>query len=67
MTTAQILELALAAALIAGGAWLYRRRAREDSRRGSQSAVILIFVGLIMAIHGSGLLEYRPSPSEMGQ
>ena len=67
MPTAQILELALASALILGGAWLYRRRAREDSRYGSQSAVLLIFVGLIVAIHGSGLLEYRPSPSEIGR
>jgi hypothetical protein len=56
------LELALAAALILGGAWLYWRRGREDPRQGSQGAVILMFVGAIVAVHGSGLLEYRPGP-----
>ena len=63
MTTATIIELALAAALIIGGAWLYWRRGREDPRHGSQGAVILMIVGLIIAIHGSGLLEYRPTDS----
>jgi len=62
MTTATILELALAAALIVAGIILYRRRGREDSRHGSQGAVILLFIGAILAIHGSGLLEYRPYP-----
>ncbi len=65
MTTVQLLEVAAAALLIAGGAWLYIRRGRQDGSRGSQSAVILIFVGLILAIHGLGLLEYRPSESEI--
>ena len=67
MTTAKIIELAIAALLILGGAWLYWRRGREDPRHGSQGAVILMAVGAIVAIHGSGLLEYRPSPSELGQ
>jgi len=62
VTTANILELAAAAALILGGAWLYWRRGREDPRQGSQGAVILMIVGLILAIHGSGMLEYRPMP-----
>lgn len=39
---------------------LYRRRGREDSQHGSQGAVILLIIGAIMAIHGLGLLEYRP-------
>ena len=65
MPVTTILELALAAALIIGGAILYRRRGRMDGSRGSQSAVLLIFIGLILAIHGSGLLEYRPSQSEI--
>ena len=67
MTTTNILELAFAAALIAGGAWLYWRGGREDKRHGSQGAVILMFVGLIVATHGSGPLDYRPSPSELAQ
>ena len=60
MTTREIIEVALAAALIIGGGWLYFRRGAEgEARTGSQTAVILIFVGIIMAIHGLGLLEYR--------
>jgi hypothetical protein len=39
---------------------LYRRRGAEgEAQTGSQSAVILLIVGLILLIHGSGLLEYR--------
>ncbi len=55
-----VIELVVAAILIVGGIWLYRRRGREDSRQGSQGAVLLLVVGAIVAIHGSGLLEYRP-------
>jgi drug/metabolite transporter (DMT)-like permease len=65
LSVTEILELLLAAALIVGGAVLYRRRGRMDGSRGSQSAVILIFIGLILAIHGLGLMEYRPSQSEI--
>ena len=60
MTTIQIIELAIAAALIGGGAWLQFRRGKADPNHGSQGAVILIVIGAIMAIHGLGLLEYRP-------
>jgi Na+/H+ antiporter NhaD/arsenite permease-like protein len=66
VTAAQIIEVAVAAALIAGAIILYRRRGRADPRHGSQSAVLLLVVGLIMAIHGLGLLEYRPSAGELG-
>ncbi len=63
MSTAPPLELVLAAALIVGGIFLYRRRGAEGaSRTGSQSAVLLMFIGAILAIPGSGLLEYRPWP-----
>ena len=64
MTPLTILELALAAALILAGIWLYRRRGRDDARHGSQGAVILLVIGAIMAIHGLGLLDYRPMGSE---
>jgi hypothetical protein len=67
MTTLQLIEVAVAAALILGGAWLYIRRGRQDGSRGSQSAVILIFIGLILAIHGLGLMEYRPSEGEIAR
>ena len=60
MTTTQIIEVVLAAALIGGGGWLYFRRGAEgEAKTGSQTAVILMFIGIIMAIHGLGLLEYR--------
>ena len=58
-----IIELAVAALLIVGGGWLQWRGKREDSKHGSQGAVILLIVGAILAIHGLGLLEYRPSGS----
>jgi hypothetical protein len=65
MSAGTILELVAAAALIAGGIWLYRKRGRDDPNHGSQSAVLLLVVGVILAIHGLGLLDYRPSPSEV--
>jgi hypothetical protein len=64
MTLPTIVELALAAALILGGGWLQFRGHRTDPNHGSQGAVILLIVGLILAIHGLGLLEYRPMGSE---
>ena len=65
MTAVQIIELVAAVALIAGAIVLYRRRGREDPNHGSQGAVLLLIVGALMLIHGLGLLEYRPSPSEI--
>ena len=67
MTTAKVIELAIAAALIIGGAWLYWRRGKDDPSHGSQSAVILMFVGAIVAVHGLGLLEYRPTATEINR
>ena len=62
MTTTQIVELAIAVALIVAGVILYLRRGAEgETKTGSQTAVILLFIGAIVAIHGLGLLEYRPS------
>ena len=63
MPVTQMIEVLVAAALIVGGVLLYRRRGAEgEARTGSQTAVILIFIGAILAIHGLGLLEYRPVP-----
>ena len=67
MSIGTILELVAAAALIVGGVLLYRKRGRDDPNHGSQSAVLLMVIGVILAIHGLGLLEYRPSGSEFGQ
>ena len=65
MTTPQILELAAAALIIAAGIYLMRRRASEGARTGSQGGVILLLIGAMIAIHGLGLLKYRPSPGEV--
>ena len=68
MTTIEIIEVVVAAALIIGAVILYRRRGAEgEARTGSQTAVILLIIGLIVAVHGFGLMEYRPSASELGQ
>lgn len=66
MTAGAIAEVALAAVLLVGGIWLYRRNAPVDGY-GSQGAVILFVVAAILFIHGFGLLEYRPSPMELQQ
>nr|WP_294850479.1 hypothetical protein [uncultured Sphingomonas sp.] len=63
MTTGQIIELIAAAALIIGGIWMQRRRAHDGSRTGSQGGVILMVVGALVAIHGLGLMGYRPMPT----
>ena len=54
--------------LILAGVWQYRRRARDpENQYGSQSAVLLLTAGVILLIYAVGGLEYRPSPSELGQ
>jgi hypothetical protein len=60
MYLAHPITLGAGIVFLVAGILLYRRRGREDSRQGSQGAVILLFIGAIMAIHGLGLLEYRP-------
>ena len=67
MTTQQIIELVAAAALIALGVLQYRRRSAEGGQDGSQSAVLLFVAAALVLVHALGLLEYRPSPSELGQ
>ena len=64
MPITTLIELAVAALLILGGGWLQVRGRRTDPKHGSQGAVILLIIGAILAIHGLGLLEYRPTASE---
>ena len=60
VTTYELIELIVAATLILGGIFLYHRGGAEGKvRTGSQGAVLLLFIGAIIAIHGFGLLEYR--------
>jgi hypothetical protein len=65
MTALRIAELAAALAILGFGIWLYRRRAADGSSYGSQSAVILFVVAVIMGIHALGGLDYHPSVSEL--
>ena len=69
MTAREIIELVAAVAMVVAGVYLYRRRPAEgdDGQYGSQGAVILFVVAVILAIHGLGLLEYHPSAAELGQ
>ena len=64
MTTTQVIEVLVAAVLFALGVWQYRRRSAEDPNHGSQGAVILFVVAALIAMHGLGLFEYRPSAME---
>lgn len=67
MTSAQIIELIVAAAMIIGGVMMLRRRAHDGSRTGSQGGVILLLIGAMVAIHGLGLMGYRPMPSSQAE
>ena len=60
MTTGAIIEVAVAAAMTVAGIFIYRKG-------GSQGAVLLFVIAVILLIHGLGLMEYRPSASELGQ
>jgi hypothetical protein len=64
VTIVQIVQLAAAAALFAGGVALYRRRDKADSY-GSQSAVLMWAAAAILLILGSGALRYHPSEAEL--
>ena len=65
MSIGNILELVAAVALIVGAVLLYRKRGTEDPQHGSQGAVLLLVVGIIMLIHGTGQLDYHPSQAEL--
>ena len=65
MTSRDLLELALAAVLLGIGIWLYRRPSPAPDRYGSQGAVLLFIVALILGIHAWGLLDYRPTTAEI--
>jgi hypothetical protein len=67
MKPLSMVELAAAVALLAAGVWLYRRpKTPEDGADsyGSQGAVILFVVAVIIAIHAIGALNYHPSSAE---
>ena len=68
MTNREIIELAVAVGLIVLSVVVYRRKGPEgDGGYGNQGSVILLIIGVIVAIHALGLLEYRPSQGEIDQ
>jgi hypothetical protein len=65
MTVSRMIELAAAVLILVVGVWLYRRRKGADQNYGSQGAVLLFAIALIMAIHALGGLDYHPSQGEL--
>jgi hypothetical protein len=65
MTTPRLIELIAALATLVAGVWLYRRRPADGDRRGSQGAVLLFAVGVIVGIHALGGLDYHPTDGEL--
>ena len=57
-------ELAVAVLILAAGVWLYRRPKAQGDQYGSQGAVILFVVAVIMGIHAIGGLDYHPTAAE---
>jgi hypothetical protein len=69
MSPTRMIELAVAVAILGAGVWLYRRRSgpseANDGGYGSQGAVVLLVVAVIIGIHALGGLDYHPSQSEL--
>jgi hypothetical protein len=65
MTTLRMIELAAAIVILAAGIGLYRRPRPKGDGYGSQGAVILFVVALLMGIHALGGMDYRPSKAEL--
>jgi uncharacterized membrane protein YphA (DoxX/SURF4 family) len=67
----RMVEVVAAVLILGAGIWMYRRKASEgdttaeDRHYDTQGAVLLLVVAVIMAIHGLGGLDYRPSASEL--
>ncbi len=65
MSTGRMIELAAAVVILAAAVWLYRSRKQADQGYGSQGAVILLVIAVIMGIHALGGLDYHPSKGEL--
>ena len=63
-STGALIELGAALLILAAGIWVYRRPKAEGDSYGSQGAVILFVVAVIIAIHALGALNYHPSSAE---
>ena len=64
-STGALIELGAALLILAAGIWVYRRPKAEGDSYGSQGAVILFVVAVIMGIHALGGLDYHPSKGEL--
>jgi hypothetical protein len=60
MTLASIIEVVVGALVLVGAILLYRRG-------GTQGGVLLMVLAALLLIHGFGLMEYRPSATELGR
>ena len=62
-------EVAAGVALLAAAVWFYRRPAPATEEGhgsyGSQGAVLMAVIAVILLIHGLGALEYHPSDAEI--
>jgi hypothetical protein len=71
MTILSMLEVLIALLMIAAGIFLYRSKPAKDAATGdvdhygSQGAVLLFVIAVIMVAHGFGAFEYRPSKTEL--
>ena len=64
----RLVELLAAVMILGAGIWLYRRPApatETGGSYGSQGAVILFVIAVILGIHALGGLEYHPSQAEL--
>ena len=67
LSSSALIELAVAALILAVGVYLCRRprdKADKSDSYGSQGAVILFAIAAIIAIHAIGGLNYHPSSAE---
>jgi hypothetical protein len=64
LSTGHLAELAAAVVLLVAAVYLYRRPKAAGDSYGSQGAVILLVVALIIGIHAVGGLDYHPTQAE---
>lgn len=60
MSIASIIEVVVGVLVLVGAILLYRRG-------GTQGGVLLMVLAALLLVHGFGLMEYRPSATELGQ
>jgi hypothetical protein len=63
----RLVELVAALLILGAGVFLYRRKPAgpDEGNYGSQGAVILLVIAVIVGIHAIGGLDYHPTQSEI--